>query len=115
MDFPQLPWQYRNFKNSLDISGNPLHLIRHMSREIFISGQSYIFKSPDVAWSKFPLLHSAEGIGVDTLRNINAVGHLVDVFERTLDTVKNCTHNARAKLHGQGLAGTQDGVADCDA
>ena len=80
-----------------------------------VSGQGCKIKSPDIAWSKFPLLHSAEGIGVDTLGNINAVGHLVDVLERTLDTVKNCTHDARAKLHGQGLAGTQDGVADCDA
>ena len=80
-----------------------------------VSGLSYIFKSPDVAWSKFPLLHSAEGIGVDTFGNINAVGHLIDVLEGTLDTIKNCTHDARAKLHGQGLPGTQDGVTDCDS
>lgn len=59
-------------------------------------------------------MNSAEGIGVNTLGNINAVGHLVDVLEWTLDAVKNCTHDARAELYGQGFAGTQDGVADCD-
>ena len=44
------------------------------------------------------------------LRDVDALCELVDVLERTLDTIENVSHDAGPELHGERLAGTQHGV-----
>ena len=42
-----------------------------------------VYISPNVGWSELPLLSDAEGVGVDALGNVDAVGQLVDVSGTT--------------------------------
>ena len=60
-------------------------------------------------------LSNAECVGVDSLRNINAIGHLVDGFQGTLNSIENCAHDARPELDGKWFASAEDGVSDGDA
>jgi len=48
-------------------------------------------------------------------RNVDRLRLLLDSLKRTLDTVVNVGHETGAELDREGLAGTQDGVADRDA
>jgi len=74
-----------------------------------------VYISPNVGWSELPLLSDAEGVGVDALGNVDAVGQLVDVLERSLDAVEDGAENAGSQLHRQRLSGSQDRVADGNA
>lgn len=56
----------------------------------------------------------ATSLIVRTFRNVDGVGHVGDVLQRTLDTVKNGTHDAGSKFDGQRLAGSQHGITDGD-
>lgn len=71
--------------------------------------------SPDVGRRELPFLSDAEGVGVDSLRDVNALSHLVDVLQWSLDTVEDGAHNAWTELNGQRLAGSQDGITDSNA
>mmetsp|Transcript_169 Transcript_169/g.538 ORF Transcript_169/g.538 Transcript_169/m.538 type:complete len:422 (+) Transcript_169:677-1942(+) len=57
-----------------------------------------------------PAVRAVEGRDVDTTRNVHTLAHVRDALKRALNTVKNLTHQARAKLHGQRLARADHGV-----
>ena len=46
---------------------------------------------------------------------IDALSELIDVLQRSLDTVKDGAHDARPELDGERLAGPEDRVAHCHA
>lgn len=52
---------------------------------------------------------------VDSLGDVDGLRELVDVLERALDAVEDGAQDTGTKFHGEGLAGTQYGVADCHA
>lgn len=62
-----------------------------------------------------PLESSAQRRCVDALRNVDALGHFVDVAKRPLDAVENAAHDARAQLDGKRLSSTEDGISHGDA
>jgi hypothetical protein len=65
--------------------------------------------------AKFPLGHYAQCVRVNALWDVDTVGHLVDVLERPLDSIKDGAHDSRAEFHREWFACSEDGVADCDA
>lgn len=63
---------------------------------------------------KVPLEGTVEGVGVDALGNVDALGHLVDVQQRTLDTIEDTAHDTGAQFDRQRLLGSQHRIADGD-
>lgn len=76
---------------------------------------SNVTADTDILGHKVPFERSVEGIRVDALWNVNTLRHRVDVLQGSLDSVKNAAHNARAQLDREGLARSQDRVANSDA
>lgn len=61
---------------------------------------------------KFPFLTSCQRGYVHTLRYIDALRHVTNILQRTLDTVKNRAQDAWTQLNRQRFAGTQHRIAD---
>ena len=68
-------------------------------------------KNLDEPGLELPHLGLAEGRGVDTTRNENGGGGLLNGFKGTLDSVKNVLHNAGAELNGKRLSGPEHWVS----
>ena len=71
--------------------------------------------NPQFAGLKVPLLGDAQTGRVDALGDVDALGQFADVLQRPLDSVKDGAHDAGAELHGQGLACSEDRVANSQA
>lgn len=50
-------------------------------------------------WLEVPASFSGKSGHIDTLRNVDAAGEFVDVLERSLNSVKDGTHDAGAQLN----------------
>lgn len=61
---------------------------------------------------EFPRSGARQGRHIDTLRYVDRARELVDVFERTLNTVEDTAEDAGAQFDGQRLASTKYGIAD---
>ena len=57
-----------------------------------------------------PFLFGVKGIYADTTGDIFA-GRFCNLFQRTLDTVKNIVDDARSKENGNGIAGAGNSLA----
>ena len=69
----------------------------------------------DIDGLEIPLGSHAEGGSVDTSRDVDALCQLVNVLERTLNTVEDGLHNAWTKFHGEGFTGPQHRVTNSNA
>lgn len=65
-----------------------------------------------VARCKVPLLGAVKGGDIDTAGNVDAVGHLCDALEGTLNTVVDGLHETRAEFDREGLTSSGDGVTN---
>lgn len=61
-----------------------------------------------------PLLLAVEGVGSDTTGDVDALGHLRDLLEGSLDTIVDVVEQTGAKLDGERLSSTADRVTDRD-
>lgn len=61
---------------------------------------------------ELPLLGAVEGRDSDTAGNVDALGGAGDLLEGSLDTIVDVVEQTRAELDGEGLSGSQDGVAN---
>lgn len=52
-----------------------------------------------LAGGEFPFNVSVEGTDIYSSGNINTLGEVIDVFQRTLDTIKDGAHDAWTELH----------------
>lgn len=64
-----------------------------------------------LAGGEFPFEVSVKSTNVYSSWDIDTLSEVIDVFERTLDTVKDGAHDSGSKLHREGFACPKDRVA----
>ena len=55
--------------------------------------------NPQLARLKVPLFCDTQAGGVDTLGDVDTLGELTDVLQRSLNTIKDGAHDTRSQLH----------------
>lgn len=61
------------------------------------------FSYPNVGGLEIPFCSDTQSGSVNTTGNVDTLGKFVDVFQGTLDAVKDRFHDTRTEFHRQGL------------
>mmetsp|Transcript_10427 Transcript_10427/g.14587 ORF Transcript_10427/g.14587 Transcript_10427/m.14587 type:complete len:211 (+) Transcript_10427:1303-1935(+) len=84
---------------------------------ILVNNTDYITSSNNrplakVSGSKSPALLTCQTRNIHTLGYVHVTSPTEDVLQRTLDTIKNGSHNTRTKLYRKRLLFTKNGITD---
>lgn len=85
---------------------------------VFENGSPDVTASDVIAnllgWGKLPLLLAVQRRNSNTARNIDGLGNVSNILERSLNTVVDTVEQARAELDRQGFTRSDDRVTDLD-
>lgn len=79
------------------------YLFYSISKYIFSLEVELLFNYPNVFGLEIPLCSDTQSGSVNTTGNVDTLGKYVNVFQGTLDTIKDRFHDARTKFHRQGF------------
>lgn len=65
----------------------------------------------DVEWGELPAGSTRKSWNVHTLRDVDGLCQLVDVFQRTLDTVEDAAKDTWTQFYGEWLACSENRIA----
>ncbi len=71
-----------------------------------------LFSNPNsTVWKKVPFLGTGESRDIDSLGNIDGLGELANVLERSLNPVKDGLHDSGPEFHRERFPGSENRIS----